>query len=55
MIADVNVMHTRIRREMAVFNAMGGAGLQLLDETPVKLTPRKYSLKNKEIDVDHWN
>jgi hypothetical protein len=36
-------MHTRIRRETAVFNAIG-AGLQLLDETPLKITPKRYFL-----------
>jgi hypothetical protein len=51
MIADVNVMHTRIRRETAMFSAMGGGSLQLLEETPIKLTPRKYPSQKKEINV----
>ena len=55
MLADVNLMHTRIRRETAVFTSIGGAGLQLLDETPLKITPKKYFLWKGIVNVDHLN
>ena len=39
--ADVNVMHTRIRRETFLFNALNtGASL---DESSFKVSPKKYS------------
>jgi len=41
-LADVNVMHARIRRDTLLFNALNtGASL---DESPVKVSPRKYIL-----------
>ena len=40
-LADVNIMHTRIRRETLLFNALNTGAL--LDESPVKVSPRKYT------------
>ena len=39
-LADVNVMHTKLRRETIMFNMLGTVGL--LDEMPDKVSPRKY-------------